>query len=766
MLSFLFPKWCKPGKGPVGRMKVFEICPTADLSSAGPGEVASFVRHIAHLGLPLSLRWRYGQLYFRFLVQCKGPAGRVRLFYAVPDIRVMGFTAAFQTHFTGIYLLPASEDALFLPEVQESALGAEGRTVNRGLLSVVPFAFKDPLNAMMMAMGAGELRDGEEVWLDMTFAPATGSDLRKRIVKAEKWLQSPANEPVSLKAVWREMSADSKTRPKQRQLTEHQSSLLRALQGKRSEEGPGFWTSFRVYIHSFSSKARLQTMNAALQSMRELNGILLHPVAAEKIRHRFAGGTPSRPVLLTASELASWLRLPDAGTTAAAHIQSVTTKMIAPPHDLKDGIFIGKSNVPGMERDIRLPVNQLLKHTFLAGTTGSGKTSTLLSIMVRMVRELERNPERAPGFTFLDPHGGGIETLLSYIPESLYPRLHIIPLGPTDRPRGFNLFQNDHQVEAESLTGEFVATLQQLFPGSRPRAEHYLRNAVLSLLSAPPQTVLGIVQIFLNDSYRAQILPHLSPHLLHFWTTEFQQIHNIGEHLGPILNKLGALTTYPTSRRMLGQLQSSIHTRQVMDEGHMVLIDGSGCVPDLLRILASLFMIDYHFTCRRRPPHRSRAHFFFADEVHLFATEIVAKILSEDRKFGLSLFLATQYLTQLSDRILEAILGNVGTLILLQLGGPDADRLTRWLKPQITPGDLMNLPELNAIVRTKGQNGKLELFTMKNDMVPILHEERIRKAWAYSDQHDGRPVEDVDRELMLHRLDEAKLTDRNRGRRK
>ena len=763
MLSFLFPKWCKPGKGPVGRMKVFEICPTADLSSAGPGEVASFVRHIAHLGLPLSLRWRYGQLYFRFLVQCKGPAGRIRLFYAVPDIRVMGFTAAFQTHFSGIYLLPASEDALFLPEVQESTLGAEGRTVNRGLLSVVPFAFKDPLNAMMMAMGAGELRDGEEVWLDMTFAPATGSDLRKRIVKAEKWLQSPANEPVSLKAIWREMSTDSKTRPKQRQLTERQSHLLRALQGKRSEEEPGFWTSFRAYIHSFSSKARLQTMNAALQSMRELNGILLHPVVPEKIRRRFDGGTPFRPILLTAAELASWLRLPDAGTTAAAHLQSVTTKMIAPPHDLNEGIFIGKSNVPGMEREIRMPVNQLLKHTFLAGTTGSGKTSTLLSIMVRMVRELERNPERAPGFTFLDPHGGGIETLLSHLPPKMYSKLHLIPLGATERPRGFNLFQTDHQAEAEALTGEFVTTLQQLFPGSRPRAEHYLRNAVLSLLSVPPQTVLGVVRIFLNEAYRRRILPYLDPHLLHFWTAEFAQIKNIGEHLGPILNKLGALLTYPTSRRMLGQLQSSVNIRRCMDEGHIVLIDGSGCVPDLLRILASLFMIDYHFTCRKRPPHASRPHFFFADEVHLFATDILAKILSEDRKFGLSLFLATQYLTQLPDRILEAILGNVGTLILLQMGGPDADRLTRWLKPMVSAHDLMHLPELHAIVRTKGHQGKLVMFTMKNEIVPIAHTDWIRQAWAHSDRQDGRSIEEVEREINQYEGDFFHPTDDNRG---
>jgi len=367
--------------------------------------------------------------------------------------------------------------------------------------------------------------------------------------------------------------------------------------------------------------------------------------------------------------------------------------------------------------------------------------------MTRMVEDLERSPNTAPGFTFLDPHGGAIETLLSYIPKKLYPKLHIIPLGHTDRPRGFNLFQAAHVDVRESLTGEFVTTLQQLFPGSRPRAEHYLRNAVLSLLSVPPQTVLGIIDIFFNETYRRKILPDLDVHLRHFWMDEFAQIKNFGEHLGPILNKLGALTTYPTSRRMLGQHQSSINTRQVMDDGHIVLIDGSGCVPDLLKILASLFFIDYHFTCRKRPQHQSKAHFFFADECHLFATDILTKILAEDRKFGLSLFLATQYLSQLSDRILEAILGNVGTLMLLQLGGPDADKLSRWLKPLVTNADLMNLAELHAIVRTKGHEGRLELFTVKNDIVPIRHEAWVKEAWAHSDQQDGRSVEAIEQEM-------------------
>lgn len=749
MLSFLFsPRWCKPGGDPVTQ-KWFEAIPTPDSSPIGYDEAVRFAKQISHLGLPFKQQVRFGQLFFRFLIQCTGPSGRIRLFFAVPDIRLMGFKSAFHTQVSGVYLLSVPEPVFADGKANAKVIAAEAHPFLKGALSIVPFhpEGKDPVHEMLIAMGAGVLKEGEEVWLEISFAPASKHALQRRIRKAGKWLQSPANEPVSFKAIWREMTTDVKERPKQRELSEYQQRQFKALQSKRSVEENGLWIGFHVFIRSYAWKARLQTMNDTLQSMRHGNGLYLRPVRAKTIEKKLQQGTPSRRLLFTSEELGHWLQLPMLGHLDASSMQSMRSKIIAAPEGLTQGIYIGKSNVPGVDREIRLPVNQMLKHSFLAGTTGSGKTSTLLSVMIRMVEDLQKSPGKAPGFTFLDPHGGAIETLLSYIPKSLYPKLHIIPLGNTNRPRGFNLFQAEHAEESEGLTGEFVATLQQLFPGSRPRAEHYLRNGVLSLLSVPPQTVLGIVKIFLNESYRRKIMPDLDPHLQHFWDEEFARIKNIGEHLGPIMNKLGALTTYPTSRRMLGQLQSSVNTRQAMDEGHIVLIDGSGCISDLLKILSSLFFIDYHFTCRKRPQHQSRPHFFFADEIHLFATDILCKILAEDRKFGLSLFLATQYLSQLSDRILEAILGNVGTLMLLQLGGPDADKLSRWLKPLVTSQDLMNLAELNAIVRTKGKQGESALFTLQNSIVPMLNADWIQEAWAHSDAQDGRSIEAVEKEM-------------------
>lgn len=400
-----------------------------------------------------------------------------------------------------------------------------------------------------------------------------------------------------------------------------------------------------------SAASRLSTVNAAAHSLHTLNHLRFLPRSPRRVGKRFAAGSPAGGLLLTTKKLEGWLHLPGTRDDIFAQVEKSRSKLIAASPELSEGIRIGLSNVPGIQQEIRIPTEQLLKHTFLAGMTGAGKTSTLLSVMLSMAQDRRRFPQEAPGFTFLDPHGGAIKTLLSHIPADMHDIIHLIPLGPTERPRGFNCFQGN--LDAESITGEFVATLQQLFPGSRPRAEHYLRNTLLSLLQCPPQTVLDISQMLLQEKFRQRIIPHLDVHLRHFWTHEFAEIKNVGEHLGPILNKLGALTTYPSSRRMLGQEQSFYPTRKLMDEGRIVLIDGSGCTPDLLKIISSLFFIDYHFTCCKRPQHVSRPHFLLADELHLFATGIIEKILAEDRKFGLSLFLATQYLSQLPEVCLK-----------------------------------------------------------------------------------------------------------------
>ncbi|KUO96147.1 type IV secretory system conjugative DNA transfer family protein [Ferroacidibacillus organovorans] len=747
------PSIKKEKRDPAERFTYYRLALPAD-NTTTPKQAHTLIQSLAEIG------WQKGKLgwqrplLFRFLLLKEAGQSTVRLLFGIPTSRDDSFRSAFRVAYPHVHLISEPSPFPTSPAVDRRALAIAFRKGGQGLETWLPLAsfriggHDDPLDGILVAMG----QDTASQWvLEVFMTPMRDRRFQRVIAAKSRPPGQKGNAGFSLSEVFSEVFGTS-PRPKQPvHPTPDPFVNIRPLVQSRikATERP-FQVSVRLLATgSTSARSHLHAMLGAIAQLRSEGRLVPSRIGKRRLARAMQRGTATRPMWWTSGELASLVHLPEQEQPGFSHVVTTQGIVMPPPPALTKGLRLGWSNFPGTEdREIHISLGQAAKHTFLAGATGSGKTTTLLHIMLGMTEEMNAHPDTAPGFTFFDPHGGAIERLLSHIPPSLHDKVHVIPLGPTPFPRGLNLFRMEHKSDAEAITGEFVTTLQELWPGSRPRSEHYLRNNVLSLLSAPPQTVLGIAHLFSDDRFRDRIVRDLPPHLQQFWTGEFAEIRNIADHLGPLWNKLGALTTYPSLRRILGQTKSAIDTRTIMDDGHIVLIDGSGCTTDAVKIIAGLYLIDLHFTCKRRPEHRSRLHIFFGDESHLYAVNVLQKILAEDRKFGLSLFLATQYLDQLPDPILAGILGNVGTLILLQLGGPDADRLTRWLKPDVSSRDLMALPEMNALVRTKQGGGATELFSMQSPLVPSGNAAWAEQAKAHSDQVDGRSAEQVDDDIL------------------
>lgn len=720
-----------------------------------PTQAHTLIQSLATIGWQRQ-KWGWKKaLPIRFLVVKEPHQTGIRLYFGVSDDRVLAFRSAFATSYPNVHLVPEAESPVANLSNTRPTVSLALRKGGYGLEPWLPLSSEhvgnmdDPLSGILTAIGSDHSsRWVFEVWMK----PLREGRFRRTLLQKS---QVPGDRKRSeyFSSVEIVAGVFGKEAPKPspaRIPSEHERSQKQAIRSRLAPNQYPFEVSVRLFADgSTEARGHLPSVLAAMGQLRKEGWVAPSRISKRRLAVALERGAPTRPMWWTSGELTSLVHLPGSDQPCFRYVATAQGLVLPPPKSsTMNGIRLGWSNFPGAEgEEIRIPQNQAAKHTFLAGATGSGKTTALLQIMLGLIDQMQKNPGTAPGFTFFDPHGGAVERLLAHIPPSLHEKVHVIPLGPTEYPRGLNLFRMDHRSDAEAITGEFINTLQELWPGSRPRSEHYLRNNVLSLLQNPPQTVLGISHLFASEEFRRRLLPKLPPHLQQFWTGEFAEIRNIADHLGPIWNKLGALTTYPSLRRILGQPKSAIDTRTVMDEGHIVLIDGSGCTADAVKIIAGLYLIDLHFTCKRRPEHRSRLHIFFGDESHLYAVNVLQKILAEDRKFGLSLFLATQYLDQMPDPVLAGILGNVGTLILLQLGGPDADRLTRWLKPDVSSRELMTLPELNALVRTKLEGGITELFTLQNPLAPSGNPDWTKRILARSDRDDGRPATEVDKEI-------------------
>jgi energy-coupling factor transporter ATP-binding protein EcfA2 len=302
--------------------------------------------------------------------------------------------------------------------------------------------------------------------------------------------------------------------------------------------------------------------------------------------------------------------------------------------------------------DLSLSLDQLNRHTAVFGATGAGKSTLLLHLALGLL-------ETPIGATILDPHGDLATDLLSRVPAHHAKRVHVLRLADKAHPRGFNFLERREADEAQLVTSEFVELFEDLWPKfCGPKMQHYLRQALLTLLSHPePQTVIELVRVLTDDSLRDEYLDHVDgPMLSAFWRTEWPgpRERDRDTSIKAVLNKLGAFVSYGSIRQVVGQGVSTLRPRQVMDAGDLLVVDLSRVGGDNAQLFGAMLISRYYVDAVGRQGTSAasrRPHLLIVDEAQRFSTRAVEKISVEGRKFGLLLCLATQSLTALPLRL-------------------------------------------------------------------------------------------------------------------
>jgi hypothetical protein len=91
--------------------------------------------------------------------------------------------------------------------------------------------------------------------------------------------------------------------------------------------------------------------------------------------------------------------------------------------------------------------------------------------------------------------------------------------------------------------------------------------------------------------------------------------------------------------------------------------------------------------------------YLYIDEFQNITTDSIATILSEARKYKLSLTMAHQFIAQLEDNIKDAVFGNVGSIATFRVGADDAEYLEKQFSPVFTAKDIMNIENYNAYLK-------------------------------------------------------------------
>lgn len=340
------------------------------------------------------------------------------------------------------------------------------------------------------------------------------------------------------------------------------------------------------------------------------------------------------------------------------------------------------------------------------GKTGMGKTSMLENMAVQDI--LAGN-----GLGFIDPHGEAVENILNFVPQS---RIEdVLYFNPADmtHPVAFNVMEEVDPEYRHLVASGLMSVFKKIFGPEvwSARMEYILNYTILALLECPGSTLLGINRMLSDIEYRKTVVDQVKdPVVKAFWVKEYARYTGRYEveATAAIQNKVGQFISSPLIRNVVGQVHSSVDMRQVMDGQKILLANLSkGKIgEDNSRLLGALLVTKLQLAAMSRvdmPESERKDFFLYIDEFQNFATDSFVNILSEARKYRLSLILSHQYIAQLGTgietKVRDAVFGNVGTIVTFRIGAEDGEFMEKEFAPHFLIQDFINLTKYNIYVK-------------------------------------------------------------------
>ncbi|NCN87695.1 MAG: DUF87 domain-containing protein [Candidatus Pacebacteria bacterium] len=492
-------------------------------------------------------------------------------------------------------------------------------------------------------------------------------------------------------------------------------------------EKPGFNLAIRLVVSSpneQTAQSHLSNIKAAFAQYASTYNKFSKPMFMFKhlfmidFIYRYMPLFRRNTILLNTEELATIFHLPNK-TVETHHIRWLIAKNAPAPSNIpSEGLYLGKSVYRSQERPIYLGMNDRRRHMYIIGKTGTGKSEFLKEMILQDI-------EAGHGVCAIDPHGEFVEDILQLMPPERAE--DVIYFNPSDleRPMGLNMMEADTEEQRHFVVGSIIGLMYKLYDPHRtgiigPRFEHAIRNAMLTIMYQKGTTFIELVRIMTDDKYLKQMLPLIKDQVVkRYWTDQMAQTSDFhkSEVLDYIVSKFGRFITNKTMRNIIGQADSAFNFRKAMDEKKVILCNLSkGILGEEDAKFLGLILVPKVLTAamsRQDIPMNQREDFFlYVDEFQNYATDDFAVILSEARKYRLSLIVANQYVGQIDEEIKNAIFGNVGTMVSFRVGVTDANFLQHEFSPVFNDNDLANVEKYHVYIKTIVDNEPVPAFSM------------------------------------------------------
>ncbi|PIR48597.1 hypothetical protein COU80_02705 [Candidatus Peregrinibacteria bacterium CG10_big_fil_rev_8_21_14_0_10_55_24] len=461
---------------------------------------------------------------------------------------------------------------------------------------------------------------------------------------------------------------------------------------------------------------------------------------------------------MSISELAGLYHFPD--PDIVPHMVHVMARRSEPPLDLPkagehDVLAFGLSNYHNQRMPFGLLREDRARHLYVVGKSGTGKSKLLEQLISTDIKE-------GKGVCVMDPHGDLVDAVVKHIPKER--AKDVVYFNPMDieYPIAFNPMEAVNPELKLRVTIGFIEIFKKLFGANwTPRLEHVLRQTTLALLDSKGTTVFSILKMLSDKNYRQKIVAKIEDAVVkNFWVNEFaawsEKFDN--EAITPLLNKVGQLVSTNLIRNIIGQPFNTFNIRQVMDNQKILLVKlNKGLLGEENAALLGAMMItkiEQAALERADTDQAQRKEFYlYCDEFQYFATDTFAEILSEARKYRLSLTVAHQYMGQLSDLVRTTVFGNVGTIISFRVGAEDARILEQEFTPIFKVRDIINLAVREFYIKMSVKGETRDAFSGTTMDCPTPAKSHKDEIIDFSRKTFAKPKKEV--EDLLRKWDES-----------
>ena len=458
-------------------------------------------------------------------------------------------------------------------------------------------------------------------------------------------------------------------------------------------------------------------------------------------------------------ELTSLMHLPSTGIRSSSQFKQTRSGTAPVSREIpQEGTLLGTNVYKGVETPIYLSDQDRMRHLYIVGQTGTGKTTFLKNLIAQDIA-------RGAGVCMIDPHGTDIQDVLSYIPKERYDDVIYFDPSYTKRVMSLNMLEYDPAFPEQKtfVLNELFSIFQKLYgavPESMgPMFEQYFRNATLLVLEDPTSgtTLLDVSRVLSDAKFRALKLSKCAnPVVKQFWEEIAgkaggdSSLQNIVPY---ITSKFDVFMANDIMRPLISQEQSSFNFRQIMDERKILLVNLSkGKLGDINANLLGLIVVGKILmaTLSRVDAVGSQLtpFYFYIDEFQNVTTSSISTILSEARKYQLSLTIAHQFIAQLQEGIKDAVFGNVGSLAAFRVGPDDAEFLAKQFEPVFSAHDLMNVDNRKAFLRMLSGGRPVKPFNIDVPAPPMGNFEAIEQLKELSYLKYGRDRLEVERDVL------------------